>query len=185
MSKASPAPRETACTADTKPRRPRRKGTTIPKAIRVLDGEGPLNKHWRVYFLTALIDTSNVTASAEAAGISPSRAYRVRREDANFAAQWRTALREGYDNLEMELLGYLRSGDPARKMDVANGIRLLSQHRATVAHDRALEDGRSELEVLESIDAMIDDMRARAAANAAILAESATESDGAADPDAQ
>jgi hypothetical protein len=184
MSKASPAPRETSCVASKLPRktRPRKKSITIPRAIRDQDGEGPLNKHWRTYFLTALIETSNVTASAEVAGISPSRAYRVRREDENFAAQWRVALREGYDNLEMELLGYLRSGDPARKMDVTNGIRLLSQHRATVAHDRALEDNCSEREVLESIDAMIDDMRARAAANAAILAEADTDT---ADPDAQ
>ncbi len=184
MSKASPAPCEDPCASSIQPRktRPRNKGTTIPKAIRDQDGEGPLNKHWRTYFLTALIETSNVTASAEKAGISPSRAYRVRSEDGNFAAQWRVALREGYDNLEMELLGYLRSGDPARKMDVANGIRLLSQHRESVAHDRALEDNRSEREVLESIDAMIDEMRTRAAANAAILAETETK---AAHPDAQ
>jgi hypothetical protein len=38
-----------------------------------------------------------------------------------------------------------------------------------VAHERAAQDDRSEQEVLDSIDAMIDSMRERAAANAAQL----------------
>jgi len=81
------------------------------------------------------------------------------------------ALAQGYENLEMELLGYLRAPAPERKMDVANAIRLLTLHRQSVAHQRANQDDRSEQEVLDSIDAMIDDMRQRAAANAAQLAE--------------
>lgn len=138
--------------------------------LRRAAGEGPLNRHWRNYFLAALVETSNVSASAERAGVSASRAYRLRREDPGFAAQWRTALCEGYENLEMDLLGFLRDPRADHKMDVANGIRLLAQHRQFVAQQRALTDDRSEAEVLDSIDAMIDAMRERAAANAALLA---------------
>ncbi|MEQ1716660.1 MAG: hypothetical protein ABL907_11850, partial [Hyphomicrobium sp.] len=79
---------------------------------------------------------------------------------------WQVALAQGYENLEMELLGYLRDPAPDRKMDVANAIRLLTLHRQSVAQQRAHADDRSEQDVLDSIDQMIDDMRQRAAANA-------------------
>lgn len=168
MSKANSAPGKPV-RADP-PSKPKTR-TKITPAQRTAGGEAQLHKHWRTYFLAALIETSNVTASAAQAGISPSRVYKVRREDSDFAAQWRVALREGYDNLEMEVLGYLRNPDPEKKMDVANVIRLLTRHRELVAHDRALEDNRSEQEVLDSIDEMIDGMRQRAAANSALLSE--------------
>ena len=151
--------------------KPRKKAVTIPPTLRAAEGKEKLNKHWRTYFLAALIETSNVKASAEQAGISPSRAYRVRREDPDFAAQWRAALCEGYENLEMDLLGYLRNPVADHKLDVPNGIRLLTLHRQFVAQHRALTDDRSEQEVLDSIDAMIDEMRERAAANTALLAQ--------------
>ena len=172
MSKANSAPGEPV--GDTKPRK-RTARLTIGQ--RAAEGEARVHKHWRTYFLNALIETSNVTASAAQAGVSPSRAYKARREDPDFAAQWRVALREGYESLEMELLGYLRNPDPQNKMDVANAIRLLSKHREFVAHERALDDNRSEQEVLDSIDRMIDDMRQRAAANAALMAGSVAEAD--------
>ena len=149
----------------------RKTHTKITPAQRAAGGEKSLDKHWRTYFLAALVETSNVKASAAQAGISPSRVYKVRREDSNFAAQWLVALYEGYMNLEMEVLCYLRNPDPEKKMDVANAIRMLARRRELVAHERALEDNRSEQEVLDSIDAMIDGMRQRAAANAALLAE--------------
>lgn len=142
--------------------------TRIREADRAV--ETKKNRHWRGEFLAALADTSNVSAAA-AAGVHPSRPYKVRREDPAFAGQWRAALCAGYDNLEMELLGHLRNPDPARKMDVANGLRLLIHHRQTVARERAQEDNRSEQEVLDSIDAFIDRMRENAVANARLLAE--------------
>jgi len=166
MSKAPTAP---AAAAPAARGRPRTKQTKLPPRLRDAEGEDRLNKHWRTYFLAALVETSNVTRSAERAGISVSRVYRVRREHPGFAAEWRQALCEGYENLEMELLGYLRDPDAGKKMDVANAIRLLAQHRQSVAHERAAQDDRSEQEVLDSIDAMIDSMRERAAANAAQL----------------
>ena len=152
-------------------RAPRKKRSIkIPPRLREAESGRKLDKHWRTYFLAALIETSNVTRAAEAAGISASRAYRVRMEDADFHRQWLVALAEGYRNLEMEVLGYLRDPAPGYKMDVANAIRVLTLHRQTVAHQRTQEDDLSEQDVLESINAMIDEMRDRASANAALLA---------------
>lgn len=167
MSTAPQAP-DAAQRARRAPHKKRR--IKIPPRLRQAEGERRLDKHWRTYFLAALIETSNVTRAAEAAGISPSRAYRVRMEDADFYRQWLVALAEGYRNLEMELLGYLRDPAPRHKMDVANAIRVLTLHRQTVAHQRAQDDDLSEQDVLESINAMIDEMRDRASANAALLA---------------
>lgn len=155
--------------------RPRKKRTKITPTQRARDNEGKLHKHWRTYFLAALVETSNVSAAAAIAGVSPSRVYKLRSECAEFSAQWRRALYEGYMNLEMEVLGYLRNPASDRKMDVTNALRLLSQHREMAAHERALADNRSEQDVLDSIDAMIDEMRRRAAANAALLAQDAQE----------
>lgn len=147
----------------------RKKTIKIPVRLREA-GDTPRNRHWRTYFLAALVETSNVTAAARAAEIVPSRAYRTRQEDPEFAEQWRSALRQGYENLEMELLAYLRSPNPQHKMDVPNAIRLLTLHRQTVAQQRARDDNVSEQEVLASIDAMIDEMRVRSATNSALLA---------------
>ena len=146
-------------------------------------------RNWRKAFLTALAKTSNVTAAAQQACISPSWVYRLRREDPDFAAEWLRALCEGYDHLEMELLCRLRAGESrdgknvgakndrakndgvGAKYDNAAAIRLLALHRANAERGRALRENDDEQAVLDSIDAMIRDMRERAAANAAILAE--------------
>ncbi|MDE2435560.1 MAG: hypothetical protein KGM49_04815 [Sphingomonadales bacterium] len=167
MSTASPTP-------DTPARARRgkqRKQVRLPARLREQDAI-PGNRHWRTYFLDHLVITSNVTASAKEAGVSISRVYRTRQDDPDFARDWRVALVQGYENLEMELLCHLRNASPDRKMDVANCIRLLASHRAEVARQRALEDNCSEQDVLESIDAMIEDMRQRAAANSALIDES-------------
>lgn len=150
--------------------KPRAKRTKLSSTQKELEGDTPLHKHWRTLFLQALAETSNVTAAAEAAGVSASRAYKARREHAGFAAEWLAALNEGYVHLEMEVLGYLRGAHPERKFDVANAVRLLAAHRDTIARQRAVEDDRDEQAVLDSIDAMIDEMRNRSIANAAILA---------------
>ena len=98
----------TSKTRASSPRGGKRKNVRITDAQKAADGEGPVNKHWRTYFLQALAATSNVTASAKEAGVSPSRAYKARREHADFAADWRAALYEGYEHLEMEVLAQLR-----------------------------------------------------------------------------
>ena len=156
-------------------RSPHKKKTIkIPRLLREEGREGALNKHWRTYFLAALVETSNITKAAAAAKITPSRAYRTRQDDPEFRRQWMAALAEGYHNLEMELLGYLRDPKPEYKMDVANALRVLERHRHLVAQQRALEDYRDEAEVLASIDDMIDEMRQRSAANGALLAQTET-----------
>jgi hypothetical protein len=129
---------------------------------------------WRTAFLEALAETSNVTASAIRANVPLRTVYKVRRADAAFAAEWQLALHEGYDMLEMELLGYLRDPHPQRKMDVAAALRLLAAHRETVERRRALV---AEEALLESIDRFIDDMRERRAANSAILIEPGADDD--------
>lgn len=127
---------------------------------------------WRNAFFEALAETSNVTAAAARAGIPLRTVYKTKRDDAGFATRWLAALHEGYDMLEIELLGYLRDPNPRRKMDVASALRLLAAHRATVERQRALTAEEDEQALLDSIDQFIDDMRERRAANDAILAES-------------
>jgi len=139
-----------------------------PKEPRVRSGG------WRGPFLDALAETSNITASAIRANVPLRTVYKVRRADAAFAAGWQVALHEGYDSLEMELLGYLRDPQPERKMDVAAAQRLLAAHRDTVERRRLLDAEDDEQATLESIDRFLEDMRQRRFANSAILSESET-----------
>ena len=131
-------------------------------------------KNWKQTFLKGLAETSNVTASAKAADIALSWVYKTRREDADFAHRWLQALCEGYDNLEMDLLHRLRSGGKhdaeGAVFDNGAAIRLLSLHRTNAARARALRENEDEQAVLDSIDAMIDEMRSRALAHAEIVA---------------
>jgi hypothetical protein len=146
---------------DRPPKRKNAKKTLYINSVLLEAEDGPVNTHWRTYFLDALVATSNVSAACEAARVCASRVYRARIHDAEFALKWRVALVQGYIHLEMEVLAYLRNPDPAIKMDVAAAIRLLTMHRETVAREQAMADQRSEAEVLESLDAMIDNIRQR------------------------
>jgi hypothetical protein len=136
---------------------------------------------WQRIFMATLAETSNVTAAASQACVSVSWVYKRRRQEPDFARCWFAALCEGYDNLEMELLGRLRSGKTAdedgNKYDNALALRLLTAHRADAARARARRDDTDEQAVLESIDAMIEAMRTRAAANAALLQEATSDED--------
>ena len=63
-----------------------RQRTKIKRQLK--EGEEPgLNRHWRSVFLDLLAETSNVSESARRAGVNPSRAYKVRREEPEFARQ--------------------------------------------------------------------------------------------------
>lgn len=132
------------------------------------EGEGgPINNNWRRLFLDHLAESSNVTASAEKAGISVSRAYKVRREEAEFARQWLAALAEGYLHLELEVVRRLREGDfktgEDGKFDFANAIRLLAAHRDSAARTTSQVRNVSAAEVRASIDRKIEDIRRRIA----------------------
>lgn len=115
------------------------------------------NRPWRPVFLAVLAETSNVTAAAAAAEIPASRAYKDKRDDSEFAARWREALCEGYDLLEIEVLYRLRFGEPkdGAKFDNATALRLLSQHRETVARERAIRDNADVEAVRQSIHAKL------------------------------
>ncbi|MEM8724561.1 MAG: hypothetical protein AAGE86_03470, partial [Pseudomonadota bacterium] len=97
------------------------------------------------------------------AGVNPSRAYLVRRQDAEFARKWLFALFEGYLHLEMEVLRRLREGDSQTdtkdKYDFANAIRLLNAHRDNAARAQAEQRNVSAAEVRASIDRKVEAIR--------------------------
>lgn len=136
------------------------------------------NPHWRKAFLSALAETSNIAAAARRAGVNVSTVYKARRTEPAFARHWQAALCEGYDNLEMELLARLRSGESqgdaarakGRKFDNAAAFRLLTAHRESVARQRALRDEEDEDAILASINAKLDSMRQRERSAARLLA---------------
>lgn len=123
--------------------------------------------HWRRAFLAALAETSNVTAACAAAGVHPSRPYKLRRMEPDFARAWRSALLEGYDNLEIEVLHRLRFGEPKdgeAKFDNANALRLLGLHRETVARERALRENEDLATVRASLQAKLAQLREQVSA---------------------
>lgn len=127
---------------------------------------------WRPAFLEALAATSNVKASATKAKISTSTAYAARRADRSFRQQWRIALCEGYDQLEMELLQRLRSGQrptTKTKFDNATALRLLMAHRAEVSKERALQEQEDEAAILASLTNKLNLMREREAGTRQLL----------------
>lgn len=126
---------------------------------------------WQEAFLVALAETSNVTASATAAKITLSHVYKARRKDAGFARKWQAALCEGYDNLELELLYRLRSGDKEGvKYDNATSLRLLVAHRDSRVREFALRDNEDAEAIRKRIEAKLvalrDQVLARRAAEA-------------------
>ncbi|HET6537542.1 MAG TPA: hypothetical protein VFG34_05430 [Sphingopyxis sp.] len=103
-------------------------------------------------FLDALAETSNVTASARAAGMAASAFYRERRRSADFADRWHDALCEGFVRLETELLsealvaatGNVKDATlRARAQKYRLGLALLAAHRAAVRGTKSLAVGSS------------------------------------------
>ena len=142
----------------------RRKPVKIKRQFK--EGEEPgLNRHWQGLFLDYLAESSNVSESARKAGANPSRAYKLRREDPEFARKWLAALYEGYLHLEMEVVRRLRDGDMqtenADKYDFANAIRLLAAHRDNAARAQAQQRNVSAAEVRASIDRKVEAIRAQ------------------------
>ena len=79
--------------------KPRGKRIIIRTSLKQGESER-INNNWRVLFLDHLAEGSNVSESAATAGISRSRAYKVRRDEPEFARLWRAALWEGYTILK-------------------------------------------------------------------------------------
>lgn len=136
-------------------------------------------------FLEALAETSNVTAAAAAADLALSQIYHRRRSDPAFARRWYAALAEGYDNLEMELLGRLRAGESSvtavggsdvakglsRKFDTATALRCLTAHRESVAREKGRRSLAEEVTTIAAINAKIDRLRARQDTNRQAVAK--------------
>jgi hypothetical protein len=136
-------------------------------------------KNWPDIFINNLAETSNVTAAAVAASVSLSLVYKKRRDDANFAQRWYAALAEGYDNLEMELLGRLRSGQledtdsdgTKRKFDIGTAFKCLIAHRDSVSREKGRKTLAEEVATINSINAKIDEQRAKEDRAAALEAK--------------
>lgn len=120
-------------------------------------------------FLARLAETSNVSASANEAGLGTATVYARRRSDPAFAQRWSDALAEGYDRLEMDLLERLRSGrledvdedGNRRRFDVSAAFRCIAAHRETVAREKGRRKLSDEIVTMKAINAKIDAMRAR------------------------
>lgn len=133
-----------------------------------------ISRSWRRLFVIALGQSSDIGFACKVAGVAVELAYSARREEPDFAIAWRRALLEGYENLELETLFFLRTGKAPYaegKFDVLNAIRLIKGQADAAARERAAREEDDEQEVLDSIDRMLDGMRERAAANTAILEE--------------
>lgn len=125
---------------------------------------------WMNVFLAALAETSNITAAAAAARIKPGKAYKCKRADHDFARAWYGALLEGYEHLEMEVLHRLRFGedkDGTRRFDNTTALRLLAQHRESVARERAMRENEDLAAVRASIDAKLEQLRQKVLARRA------------------
>lgn len=129
------------------------------------------NRARRTAFLDTLAETSSVTIARQRAGFTHTEVYKLRRHDPRFAAAWRLALIEGYDQLEFELLAHLRDPRSPHKMDVSGALRLLAAHRETMARERALLGHDDKEAVLASVDRFFEGLRERRLANAALLVE--------------
>lgn len=163
--------------------------TPVPAAAPSRAAKTADEKRWRGEFLAQLAATSNVAASARAAGVTAARTYEARRKDPQFYRAWQEALCEGYEHLEMALVQRLRDGEikPAsgakkgvRVFDNATALRLLVAHRESVSRHQAIRGNHDSELILERINLRIDRMReARKPAPAPDLAPATSEADDA------
>jgi len=144
----------------------------------------PARRGWMAAFLSALAETSNVRRAARKAGISSATAYEARRKQRDFARKWQDALCEGFDNLEMELLGRLREGElkppagaarAARSFDNAAALRLLAAHREAREREHAQRSNVSAADIRASINRKIAAVKARVEAREAAHAAAAND----------
>ncbi len=119
---------------------PKAKFATKNKNIESPEPSG-INPAIRRAFLIHLAESSNVAASAKAAGATRSAMYAERRRLPAFASQWQEALIEGYTRIEADLLEEARRAPSAKTSDELIKARaqkhklrlsLLTLHRASV-----------------------------------------------------
>lgn len=167
QSQPQPAPGKATSTGTRRAKTPQAKTRSRTPAKR-----RRAHPRWRDVFLEELAQTSNVAAAARVAGVDVSTVYRARRTEGEFLRRWHDALAEGYDNLEMELVRRLRSGEldgggkgtggtAKRKFDNAIAARLLAAHRENVTRQRGRRAFEDEDAVIASINARLETIRQR------------------------
>ena len=122
-------PQKTLCANNTQPAKSRPVSKPRPSKTQI------------TMFFDELAQSSNIAASARAAGVSSNAMYRERRRDTLFAARWQAALCEGYARLEGELLAEALASPNGNIKDTTLksraqrhrlGLSLLAAHRAAV-----------------------------------------------------
>jgi len=114
-------------------------------------------------FLEHLALSSNVAASERVALVPPGAAYHHRIRSADFRRNWQTALKQGYDRLELAMLERAINGvtivvtkgeTTTTRVEYSEGMAmtLLKAHRASVAAITAAQT--NEIDVLDVIDGM-------------------------------
>jgi hypothetical protein len=68
-------------------------------------------RDWRPAFLAAFRNSANVRASAQAAGVDWSTAYKARKREPRFADAWEMAEQEALDLLEARAMQLAMAGD--------------------------------------------------------------------------
>lgn len=125
----------------------------------------------RKLFLEHLALTSNVAASARKAGVSSSRAYALKRKNADFARDWQTALCEGFARLESELLAEALRTISGKVSDATLKSRaqkhrlalaLLAMHRSSVRGTaKPTKHADNSAAIAARVEEKLRDMRAR------------------------
>lgn len=124
-------------------------------------------------FLTALGETCNVTAAADAAGVSTSGAYKRRKKVAAFRAGWAEAIAAAYQRLELVMLDRAlngtekivvrKDGSEERMRDYPNQIalHLLKMHRETAIEAAAEPEPADVEEIRERLLKKLQRMKQR------------------------
>ena len=111
---------------------------------------GGWTKAKREAFLVELAASCNIVRAAALVGMGQGGAYRLRKREPAFAAQWQAALEIGYERLEtalvrraLETVGEFPleaiggPGESIEKMTVDQAIRILSFHRESIRQGQA------------------------------------------------
>jgi hypothetical protein len=115
---------------------------------------GGWTKAKREAFLVELAASCNIVRAAALVGMGQSGAYRLRKREPDFAAQWQAALEIGYERLEtalvrraLEAVGETAGefpvealderSEPVEKMTVDQAIRILTFHRESIRQGQA------------------------------------------------
>jgi len=124
-------------------------------------------------FLSALAATCNVSEACRQSGVPMTVAYRRRRMDAGFRADWRAVIGEAYQKLELALLDRAfngtekvttrRDGSEERMREYPNhiGLQLLRMHRDLAIEAESELDDDEVAEIRERLVNKLQRMKRR------------------------